>query len=102
MRMSDAMSKDEKRPGLRERVEMRKRGLDPDAPRGKKKQNHSLKLAGLTLQLLSVFGLLGYIVYYTQGLQVELRVEILVVLCAAFVTGRLLTYLGGTRGGFKL
>ncbi|MEM7568157.1 MAG: hypothetical protein AAF337_00040 [Pseudomonadota bacterium] len=92
------MANKSERPSLRERVEMRKRGLDPDKAGGKKKQNHSLKLFGLTLQLLSVFGLLGYIVYYTQGITVELRVELLVVLCAVFVTGRVLTYLGGNRG----
>ncbi|MEO0413209.1 MAG: hypothetical protein AAF221_15375 [Pseudomonadota bacterium] len=95
------MTDKDKRPGLRERVAMRKRGLDPDAPRGRKKKNHTLKLIGLTLQLLSVFALLGYIVYYTQGVSVALRPALLVVLCAVFVTGRVITYLGGSRSGFK-
>lgn len=95
------MSDKDRRPGLRERVEMRKRGIDPDRLGKGKKQSHKLKLAGLTLQLLSVFGLLGYIVYYTQGIAVELQPALLVVLCAIFVTGRALTYLGGSRTGFK-
>ncbi len=84
------------RPGLRERVEMRRRGIDPDSV-GKKKKNETLRLGGVTMQLFSVFGLLGYIVYYTQGETVELRVELLVILSGLFVTGRIMTWLGGSR-----
>ncbi|MEM6682221.1 MAG: hypothetical protein AAF607_08260 [Pseudomonadota bacterium] len=85
------------RPGLRERVAMRKRGLDPDRPSGLTPRQRQMKLIGLVLQIVSVFVLLGYIVYYTQGERVVLQVELLVFVSGIFVFGRVLTFLGGNK-----
>ncbi|MEM9880392.1 MAG: hypothetical protein AAF862_14065 [Pseudomonadota bacterium] len=85
------------RPGLRERVAMRKRGLDPDRPSGPTPRQRQMKLIGLVLQIVSVFVLLGYILYYTQGERVVLQVELLVFVSGIFVFGRILTFLGGNK-----
>lgn len=85
------------RPGLRERVAMRKRGLDPDRPAGKTKTQKRLKLAGLVMQMASVFFLLAYMLYYTQGVKVSLHVDLLIAVSGVFVLGRILTFLSGNN-----
>lgn len=85
------------RPGLRERVAMRKRGIDPDRPGGKTKTQKRLKMAGLVMQMVSVFLLLGYMLYYTQGVKVSLHVDLLVIVSGVFVLGRILTFLSGNN-----
>lgn len=91
------MSIDPKRPGLRERVAMRKRGIDPDRPAGKTKNQRRLKMAGLVLQMIAVFALLGYMVYYTQGIKMTLHVDFLIALCGVFVLGRIMTFISSSN-----
>lgn len=91
------MAKTPDRPGLRERVEMRKRGIDPDRPARKTKAQKRLSFGGLMLQMVSVFLLLGYILYFTQTQKVQLHVEFLVIVSAMFVLGRLITFFGGNK-----
>jgi len=80
---------------------MRKRGLDPDRPSGATPRQKRLKFAGLVLQIVSVFFLLAYILYYTRGTQVSLHVELLVFVSGIFVFGRVLAFLGG-NSAFRL
>lgn len=76
---------------------MRKRGLDPDRPAGKTKTQKRLKLAGLVMQMASVFFLLAYMLYYTQGVKVSLHVDMLIAVSGVFVLGRILTFLSGNN-----
>lgn len=94
----NSMTKIPDRPGLRERVAMRKRGIDPDKPARKTTSQKRLSFWGLALQMGSVFLLLGYILYFTQTEKVQLHVEFLVVVSALFVLGRLMTFFSGNKG----